>query len=70
MRPYKKREVFVFQVSKHLRKTDQIRKAYHALSRTFNNNNSETLEGKNMDMLHIGIANKQDVFGEKLIESN
>jgi len=40
---HKKREVFVSQFSNHLRETDLIRKVYHYLLRTLDNNNSELL---------------------------
>jgi len=50
-RAHKKREVFVSQVSKRLRETDLIRKAFNALSRTLDQENTEFVEMEDINML-------------------
>jgi len=55
------REMFVTHVSKWLRKTDVVTKAYHALMRTLYNNKFDFLEDEDMDMLDIDL-DRRDVL--------
>jgi hypothetical protein len=68
-RAHKKREVFVSQVSKRLRETDLIRKAYQALLRTSDNSQYGFVESEDMDMQDVDVATEADVLEEKEIES-
>jgi len=49
-RAHKKREVFISQVGKRLRESDLIRKAYNALSRTLNHENTQFVEMEDIDV--------------------
>jgi len=66
-----RREVFVFPVSKRLRENDSIRKAYHALMRTLENNNCglEEEDEEDMDLFDMNVENGEDVVDENVIES-
>ena len=59
-RAHKKREVFVAQVSKRLRETDLIRKAYNALTRTLQNNDSNTMDSEDMVVDYNDTENDEE----------
>ena len=69
-REHTKREVFVSQVSKRLRESDLIRKAYNALSRTLNHENSQFVEMEDMDVFEAEEIDDEDIgIEEDIIQS-
>jgi len=72
-RAHKKKEVFVSQVSKRLRETDLIQKAFYALTRSIQSNDGEFQESIDMDCFESNIDhedildNSSDVIESKLI---
>jgi len=68
-RAYKKREVFVSQVSKRLRETDLIRKPYKALMRTLDTNNSVSEEAEDNVMDIMDTDNEHNIIEDNEIQS-
>jgi len=61
--------VFVSQVSKRIRESDLIRKAYHALLRSLDNKNCNFEELEDIYMMDVDISNEEDELVEGVIES-
>jgi len=61
--------VFVSQVSKRLRETDLIRKAYKALMRTLDTNNSVLEEAEDNVMDNMDIDNEDNIGEDNEIQS-
>jgi len=61
--------VFVSQVSKRLRETDLIRKAYNALQRTLDTNKSVTVEADDNVMDNMDIENEDNTVEDNEIQS-
>jgi len=69
-RAHKKKEVFVSQVSKRLKESDLIRKAYHALLRSLDNKDCNFEESEDIGMMDVDSTNEEEEVVEGVLNQD